>query len=315
MKKDFISIDDLSRKDIIELVDLSKFYKRWYKRGNKRVGGLEGRTIINAFFEPSTRTRSSFEASVKRMGADVINFIADASSLLKDETLEDTVRVLDAMSADALIIRTKVNNLPQRLSPYASASIINAGDGTNEHPSQALLDYFTMMEAFDFDHDRPLTVAIIGDILHSRVANSNILMLLSMRNTVRLVGPNEWLPNRFDGACEYYSNVLEAIQDADVVMTLRVQKERINNIPQDLSKMEMDKNNNMPSFDHEKYNRLYGIKRGMLSKEQLLLHPGPVNHNVELDNDMVYCQNSKILTQVENGVASRSAVLDFLFRG
>lgn len=313
MSKDFVSVEDLSRGNIKELVDLTRYYKRWYNgRGNKKVSGLDGRTIINVFFEPSTRTRMSFELAAKRMRGQVINFIADASSLLKDETLEDTVRVIDAMSADALIIRTKVNDLPRKLSVYTSASIINAGDGTNEHPSQALLDYFTMMESFDFDHNRTLTVAIVGDIAHSRVANSNILMHLGMRNNINLVGPKEWLPDKFKGICNYHTDIKEAIRDADVVMALRVQKERMDNIPSDLSKMN---DLNVMVLDHEKYNKMYGIKRGMLTKEQLLLHPGPVNHGVELDADMVYCQNSRILTQVENGVASRSAILDFLFRG
>lgn len=309
MEKDFVSVECLSKEDIVEIIDLTKFYKRWYTDlGNKKVSGLEGRTIINVFFEPSTRTRMSFELAAKRMRAQVINFIADASSLIKDETLEDTVRVLDAMSADALIIRTKQNHLPHSLCPLTDGSIINAGDGTNEHPTQAMLDYFTMMENFGFNHDRSLSVTIVGDILHSRVARSNILLLLSMGHKVNLVGPSTWLPNEFINVCDYHSDMKEATKNADVVMILRVQKERINNIPPDLQ-------DDQGVFNFVEYNKRYGIKRGMLSKDQLLLHPGPVNHGVEIDTDMVYSQNSRILSQVENGVATRSAILDKIFRG
>ena len=308
MEKDFVSIESLSRREVIEILNHARYYKRWYAGGNKKISGLEGKTIINVFFEPSTRTRMSFELAAKRMRAQVINFIADASSLLKDETLPDTVRVLDAMSADALIIRTKQNFLPHELCPYTKGSIINAGDGTNEHPTQAMLDYFTIMENYDFDHDCPVGVLIVGDISHSRVARSNILLLLSMGHHVFLAGPPEWIPEDLKSICTYDHNLRNAMKNVDVVMTLRVQRERIDNIPESLQDKE-------GKFDFRKYNAEYGIKKGMLNKEQLLLHPGPVNHGVELDGDIVYCQNSRILSQVENGVAVRSAILDALFRG
>ena len=308
LSRGLVSIDQLTQQDAMEISDRAAFYKKRFQLGkDKKVGGLNGLTMINMFLEPSTRTRISFESAAKRMGMLVSNIIADASAMTKGESQVDTIRTLSAMNFDVLVMRTSENNLPYHLSSHMSGAIVNAGDGTNEHPTQALLDYHTMREAGCVGNAK---VTIVGNLAHSRVARSNAKLLVKMEYEVALCGPEPWLPDLQDWGLvdehgkpmvQLYTNLEEAVADAAFVMTLRVQKERFSDTHRGL-------------IDLKEYNEKYGIKNATLKDDQLLLHPGPVNRGVELDDDMVYGKQSLILNQVENGVAVRSAVLEHILR-
>ena len=298
------SVDQLVIDDVNEICDRAAFYKkRFQKRHDKKVGGLNGRTLINIFLEPSTRTRISFESAAKRMGMLVSNMIADASAMTKGESRVDTIKTLDAMNFDVFIMRTSENELPYQLSAHTDAAIINAGDGTNEHPTQALLDYFTIRELNA--RSKINEISIVGNIVHSRVARSNVKLLLKLGFKVNLVGPEHWLPNLNDWGIAGHENLNitthldEVIDSSDVVMTLRVQKERFSDIHRGI-------------MDLKEYHKEYGIKHGMLRDNQFLMHPGPVNRGIEISEDLVYCPQSIILNQVENGVAVRSAILEYV---
>lgn len=301
------TVDQLLEADVCELLEKGKFYKKRFARGqDKKVGGLSGLRMINMFFEPSTRTRISFEAAAKSMGMLVSNIIADASAMSKGETAIDTLLTINAMNFDVIIIRTDKANLPYELSRYSKSAIINAGDGSNEHPTQALLDLFTIDER-GFPIGKGHSVAIVGDLIHSRVAKSNTKLLLAMGYKVILVSPLHWAPDPkewgIDGYDNYIcSNGLDSIKDADVVMTLRIQTERFSDI-------------HRGKIDPTKYNEQYGIKEGTLTKNQVLMHPGPVNRGVEIDESVLYNSQSAILDQVENGVAVRAAILEKILRG
>lgn len=305
IKRGLLSVDQLSQNDVLAITERAKFYKHRFRKGkDKKVGGLNGMTMINMFFEPSTRTRISFEQAAKRMGMLVSNIIADASAMAKGESRIDTIRTLDAMNFDVVVMRTSENELPYQLSTHTDAAIINAGDGTNEHPTQALLDYFTIQD------QKVNTIAIVGNLVHSRVAKSNAKLLHKMGYKVILCGPEQWLPNLKDwGLIEEDNNPMvsmttnldDTVKHAQVVMTLRVQKERFSDIHRGL-------------IDLREYNQKYGIKRDTLKNNQILMHPGPVNRGVEIDEDWVYCSQSVILDQVENGVATRSAILEYILR-
>lgn len=294
--RNILSIEQLSKSDIFHILDTALSFKEISNRPVKKVPTLKGKTIINFFFEPSTRTRLSFEIAAKRMSADTFNIAASTSSAQKGETLIDTARNLEAMNPDIIIIRHGSSGAPGLLSRHIKAGIINAGDGTHEHPSQALLDMMTVR-----DHKKEikgLTVAIIGDIAHSRVAHSNILGFTKMGADVRVAGPATFIPPHVEAlGATVFASVKEAVTDADVVMALRIQKERQDDPL-------------IPSL--REYAQFYGINKSLLQHAKpdvLIMHPGPINRGVEMNPDVADGERSVILEQVTNGVAVRMALL------
>ncbi|MDI6603532.1 MAG: aspartate carbamoyltransferase catalytic subunit [Thermoanaerobacteraceae bacterium] len=297
-RKDILGIRDLSKDELIEILDTAKEMKRIIM-GEKYSEILKGKTVVTIFFEPSTRTRLSFEMAVKYLGAHFGNIEISSSSIIKGESLIDTVRTVEMMKADVIVIRHNMSGTPHFVAKYLNASVINAGDGINEHPTQALLDMMTIREKKL--HFEGLKVAIIGDIIHSRVARSNLWGLKKLGAEVRFAGPSTLLSEDFNklGAKVYY-NVDEAIRDADVVMGLRIQLER-------------QKSGLFPSIDE--YAKYFGInsERMKLAKpDAILMHPGPVNRNVELTSEIANAEYSVIEKQVTNGVAVRMALLKLL---
>jgi len=295
-----LGIKDLTPADISLLLDTAKQFKEVLQRPVKKVPSLRDITIVNLFYENSTRTRISFELAQKRLSADVINFSASGSSVSKGETLLDTVNNILSMKVDMVVMRHSASGAPHFLSKHIPAAIINAGDGINEHPTQALLDAYSMLEVFGTL--KGLRVAIVGDILHSRVAQSNIHLLNKMGAEVVVCGPPTLIPKyieeAFDVRVEY--NVDKALQWCDVANVLRIQLERQNQV--------------LFSSLRE-YSLAYGINRerlDRLNKKITIMHPGPVNRGVELDSDVADSDNSIILQQVENGVAVRMAALYLL---
>lgn len=299
--KDLVSMEQLSEKEIRLILDKAKIFKTISLRNIKKVPALKGKTVINLFFEPSTRTRTSFEIAAKRLSADIINITSAASAVVKGETLLDTAQTLMAMKPDFIIIRHSFSGSALYLSKIVSASVLNAGDGLHEHPTQALLDMYTMREyKKKFEG---LKVAIVGDIAHSRVARSNIIGLTKMKSEVTVVGPKTLVPHGIEkmGVRVSY-DLKEAIQWADVVMMLRIQLERLTE-------------GLFPTI--REYSMLYGLNREhlkLMKRDTIIMHPGPINRNVEISPDVVNDRRCVILNQVENGVAVRMAVL-FLLRG
>jgi aspartate carbamoyltransferase catalytic subunit len=299
--KDLVSMEQLSERDIYLILDTARTFKEISLRRVKKVPALQGKTVINLFFEPSTRTRTSFEVAAKRLSADIINIISTASAVVKGETLMDTAQTLMAMKPDFMIIRHSYSGSAHFLSRIVSASVLNAGDGINEHPTQALLDMYTMRE-----HNKKfegLRVAIVGDIAHSRVARSNIIGLNKLGAKVLLVGPKTLMPYNVEKMnVTVTHNLKEAVAWADVVMMLRIQLERMTE-------------GLFPSI--REYSMLYGLNRDVLKhlkKDAIIMHPGPINRNIEISPDVVNDERCVILNQVENGVAVRMAVL-FLLGG
>ena len=291
-----LGIEQLSTADIFHILDTALSFKEISTRSIKKVPTLKGKTIINFFFEPSTRTRLSFEIAAKRMSADTFNIAASTSSAQKGETLIDTARNLEAMNPDIIILRHGSSGAPALLTRYVKAGIINAGDGTHEHPSQALLDMMTVRE-----HKKTLEglkIAIVGDIAHSRVAHSNILGFTKMGADVHVAGPATFMPPRLDSlGATVCASVKEAVTDADVVMALRIQKERQDDPL-------------IPSL--REYAQFYGINKSILQHAKddvLVMHPGPINRGVEMNPDVADGETSVILEQVTNGVAIRMALL------
>ncbi len=295
-RKDLLSLRDITREEIEGIFNLALSFKEVLKRPIPKVPALRGKTVCNLFFEPSTRTRSSFELAEKRLSADTLNFSASTSALTKGETTLDTLKNIGAMRVDAFVIRHSFAGAPHFLAKNTSASVINAGDGTDEHPTQALLDIFTIKEKKK--KLRGLKVLIIGDILHSRVARSNIYGMIKMGMEVNLCGPPTLLPKEFESlGCRIFYNLDEVLPRADIIMALRVQKER-------------GGKSLIPSF--REYRKIYGITADRLKyikENALIMHPGPVNWGVELDYDVLDLDKNVILDQVENGVAIRMAVL------
>jgi aspartate carbamoyltransferase catalytic subunit len=295
-------IEQLSVEDISHILATARSFREISTRPIKKVPTLRGKTIVNLFFEPSTRTRLSFEIAAKRMSADTFNISASSSSATKGETLVDTARNIQAMNPDVIILRHSSSGAPQLLAKHINASVINAGDGAHEHPSQALLDMMTVI-----DHKgiiEGLKVAIIGDIAHSRVAISDIIGFTRMGAHVYLAGPQTFMPSAIAklGAI-ICSSVQEAVRNADVVMTLRIQLER-------------QKDSLIPSL--REYSRFYGVNRQLmeLAKEDaIVMHPGPINRGVELNPDVADGRRSVILDQVTNGVAVRMALLYLILGG
>lgn len=292
----------MSREDIDFILTTATSFKEISTRSIKKVPILRGKTIINFFFEPSTRTRLSFEIAAKRMSGDTFNISASTSSATKGETLIDTARNLEAMNPDTVIIRHSSSGAPHLLAQNINCSIINAGDGSHEHPSQGLLDIMTVL-----NHKKSiegLNIAIVGDISHSRVAHSDIIGFTKMGANVRLAGPPTLMPVEVEQlGGTVYTDIREAVADADVVMALRIQQERQND----------------PLFPSlREYAIRYGINRELLKlakDDVLVMHPGPINRGVEMSPDVADGVESVILEQVTNGVAVRMALLYLLMGG
>lgn len=294
--KHILGTEYLSREDIQLILDTADSFKEINSREIKKVPTLRGKTIINLFFEASTRTRTSFEIAGKRLSADTVNITASSSSVVKGETLEDTAKNLEAMKPDIIVMRHSASGAPHYLAERVDCSVINAGDGAHEHPSQALLDLLTIRE-----HKgklEGLTVAIIGDITHSRVARSNLYAMKKMGMNVRLAGPGTMMPPGIERlGAEVYNDMREAIRGADVIMMLRIQLER--------------QGKTMLPTTRE-YARLYGLNPTNLQlakPDAIVLHPGPMNRGVEISSYVADGPQNVILNQVENGVAVRMALL------
>jgi len=299
--RDLLAMEDLDRGEIERILETSKRMAEIGSRDIKKVPTLRGRTVINLFFEASTRTRTSFEIAGKRLSADVVNFSPASSSLKKAEGIVDTAMTLDAMDPDVVVVRHGVAGVPKRLADALDAPVINAGDGAHEHPTQALLDLFTVWE--EKGRIDGLSVTIVGDILHSRVARSNLYAFSKLGAEVRLAGPPTMLPRAAEamGAKTFHS-LREALEGADVVMLLRIQNERLEGCY-------------FPSI--REYAATFGLDRQTLryaKDDAIIMHPGPVNRGVEIDHDLADRRPSVILDQVRNGVAVRMAVL-YLFAG
>ena len=300
-RKHLLDIESLSADEIKIVLDTAKAFKAVGERAIKKVPALRGKTVINLFIEPSTRTRISFELAAQRLTADIINFSAEASSFKKGETLKDTARNLEALNADIIIIRHSATGAPHFLSRFLNSCVVNAGDGAHEHPTQALLDTFTILEKKG--RIAGLNVTILGDILYSRVARSNIWALLKLGARVTLCGPSTLVPKVFEQmGCRVTHNVNEAIADADIINLLRIQHER-------------QRKTMFPSLGE--YTSLFGLDKkrlAMTKPDALIMHPGPINRGVEIDSEIADCARSVILEQVTNGLAVRMAVL-FLVNG
>ncbi len=297
--KHLLGIEGLSQADMLQVLDTAKAFFEVSRRPVRKVPTLRGKTIINVFYEASTRTRTSFEIAGKRLSADVINISIATSSVSKGETLKDTCMTLQAMNPDVIVIRHSASGAADYVTAQIDASVVNAGDGMHEHPTQALLDAFTVREAKGTLSG--LTIAICGDIAHSRVARSNIQLWRAFGSNVRIAAPQTLLPSHVDSlGAKVCATADEAIEGADVVMALRIQKERLAGAL-------------LPSM--REYSRMFGIntRRMRLAKpDALLMHPGPMNRGVEVEPDVADGAQSRILDQVEAGVAVRMAVLYLL---
>jgi len=295
-RKHLLDIESLNAGELTAVLDTAREFKAVGERDIKKVPALQGKTVVNFFVEPSTRTRVSFELSAKRLSADIINFSADASSFKKGESLKDTARTLEALNADIIVIRHKAAGAPHFLSRFLNAHVVNAGDGAHEHPTQALLDVFTIREKKG--DIAGLNVTILGDILFSRVARSNIWTLRKLGANVTLCGPSTLVPQVFEQmGCRVTYDLDEALADADVINLLRIQHER-------------QRKTMFPSIGE--YARLFGLNRTRLAKakpDALIMHPGPMNRGVEIESELADGDRAVILEQVTNGIAVRMAVL------
>jgi len=300
-RKHLLDIQSLTAEEIVTVLDTARAFKAVGERAIKKVPALRGKTVVNLFVEPSTRTRISFELAAQRLTADVINFNSEASSLKKGETLKDTARNLEALNADIIVMRHSASGAPHFLARFLRASVVNAGDGAHEHPTQALLDTFTVREKKG--RIAGLNVTILGDILYSRVARSNIWALTKLGASVTLCGPATLVPKVFEQmGCRVTYNVEEAIEGADIINLLRIQHER-------------QRKTMFPSIGE--YTSLFGLTKARLARakpEALIMHPGPINRGVEIDSEIADSSRSVILDQVTNGLAVRMAVL-FLING
>lgn len=297
--KNILGTQDLTKQDLQHILDTAESLKEISTRTIKKVPTLRGKTIINLFFEPSTRTRTSFEIAGKRLSADVINITGSTSSTVKGENLIDTARNIEAMNPDIIVVRHQCSGAPALLSQFVDSAVINAGDGSHEHPSQAILDLLTIRE-----HKgklEGLTVAIVGDINHSRVARSNIKAMQTMGMKVRVVGPPPLIPKEFEQlGVEISHSLTEAIKDVDVIMVLRIQLERQNQ--RLLSSLR----------EYSNYFCLTSEALAGARDDALIIHPGPVNRGVEIALDVMDGPRSLILNQVTNGVAVRMALFYLL---
>ena len=305
-KADLLSVDDLSDDDISNLMQISREMKKILQRDIRKVPTLRGKTLVNAFFEPSTRTRISFEIAGKTLSADVVNFSSNLSSMKKGESVFDTIKTLENLGADFIAIRSPTECLPHFVAKYTSASVINAGDGKNEHPTQALLDLFSILEKFNLEEPKDilgLRITFVGDVLHSRVAHSGVKLFSRLGAKISICSPLTLLPRSWEGKFQifpYISN--DVFENSDVLIFLRIQTERHSGkfIP-----------------DEREYQEFWGLDEEKLKsygkKNFIIMHPGPVRWGVELMPSLVYSEISLIPEQVVNGVAVRMAVLYFLF--
>lgn len=302
MKRDLLGIKQTSEEDLLAILSHAKEMKQIVLSQRKRIPNLSGRTVVTLFYENSTRTRLSFELASKYMGANAANITASGSSVAKGESLTDTAETIDRMGTDILIMRHSMSGAPNLIAPLVKASVVNAGDGMNEHPTQALLDAFTILEKKG--KIEGLKVAIIGDIYHSRVARSNIYLLTRLGAEVSVGGPATLLPVGLEQlGVKVFKSVHEALVDADVVMCLRIQLER-------------QKSGLFPSV--REYNRFFGLDEGRLrfaKPDAIVMHPGPVNRGVEMSTAVIDGAASVIDEQVTNGVAVRMSVMDWLIGG
>src|SRR2546426_11548268 len=300
-RKHLLDIESLSADENTMVLDTTRPFKAVGERAIKKVPALRGKTVVNLFVEPSPRTRISFELAEQRLSADIINFTAEASSLKKGETLKDTARNLEALNADFIVIRHSASGAPHFLSRVLNASVINAGDGAHEHPTQALLDVFTIREKKG--QIAGLNVTILGDILYSRVARSDIWALTKLGAKVTLCCPSTLVPRTFEQmGCRVTHNVEEALRDADIINLLRIQHER-------------QRKTMFPSINE--YTNLFGLNKDRLARTKpdvLIMHPGPINGGGKIDSEIADCGRSVILKQVTKGLAARRAVF-FLVNG
>ncbi|MBN1494049.1 MAG: aspartate carbamoyltransferase catalytic subunit [Candidatus Omnitrophica bacterium] len=302
-RKDLVGLKDLSKEEIELILETAKSFKEISERPVKKVPTLQGKTIVNLFFEPSTRTRSSFELAEKRLSADIMSFSGTStSSIVKGETIKDMARNIEALKIDMIVVRHGASGMPHRLTQFVNAGVVNAGDGINEHPTQALLDMFTLKEKKG--RIEGLKVTFIGDISHSRVARSNIWGLTKLGAHVTVCGPATMLPVEIAKMGVRVTNDLkEAISEADAITLLRIQLER----------------QDEPLFPSlREYANTFQINKDTLKyakPDVLIMHPGPINRNVELADDIADSDNSVILRQVTNGLATRMAVLYLISGG
>ena len=301
--KHLLGIEELEKEEIELILDQAESFKEISERTIKKVPALRGKTVVNLFFEPSTRTRTSFELAAKRLSADTISVASSSSSVLKGETLKDTARNIEAMKVDYIIMRHSRAGAPHMLAKIVSPSVINAGDGSHEHPTQALLDAFTIRQKAG--KIEGLNVSIIGDIAHSRVARSNIWALTKLGANITVCGPKTLIPAMVEkmGVKVTY-DLKEAVKNADVLNILRIQLER-------------QQRGLFPSI--REYAKEYGVNKEVLKKyakkDIIIMHPGPINRGIELSHDVADGPYSVILQQVTNGIAVRMAVLFLLSRG
>ncbi len=302
MKRHLLSIDDVSAEDIVRILDTAESFREVGTRVIKKVPALRGRTVVNLFYENSTRTRISFELAAKRLSADVINFTTSGTSVAKGESLKDTALTLQAMGADAVVIRHSSSGAPHALTRWLHGSVLNAGDGTHEHPTQALLDLYTIRERLG--RFEGIRVGIVGDVLHSRVARSLSFALVKMGAEVTLVGPPTLIPpDAPRWGVQVSHDVDGVLPKLDVCYMLRVQRER-------------QRQQYFPTV--REYAQLFGLTRervGMLPEEALIMHPGPMNRGVEIDSDVADLPQALMEEQVTNGIAVRMSLLYLLLGG
>ncbi|MCL0083642.1 aspartate carbamoyltransferase catalytic subunit [Thermodesulfovibrionales bacterium] len=298
MRKDLVGIKDLSRKEIELILGTSSSFKDVLKRDVKKVPALRGKTAVNLFFEPSTRTRASFELAEKRLSTDVLNLSMPTSSVVKGEVLLDTAKTIDSYGIDFVVIRHSSSGAPHFIARNVSASVINAGDGINEHPTQALLDAFSIVERKG--RLDGLKIAIVGDILHSRVAKSNIYLLSKFDVAIRLIGPPTMIADMADYNVDLFYDMDRGLEDVDIVMMLRIQIER-------------QGKGIFPSI--QEYAKKWGLnmqRLGLAKRDAIVMHPGPMNRGVEISSDVVDSGQSIIFDQVTNGLAVRMTVMYLL---
>jgi aspartate carbamoyltransferase catalytic subunit len=309
VNRHLISAGDLSREDAVLILDTAAELASVADRPIKKLPTLRGRTVVNLFYEDSTRTRTSFEAAAKRLSADVINFSAKGSSVAKGESLKDTALTLEAMGSDAIVVRHPASGAPRRLADWTSGRVINAGDGTHEHPTQALLDAFTIRQRLVGPDQRGkaldgIRVTIVGDVLHSRVARSNVLLLDTLGAEVTVVAPPTLMPWAIETwPCKASYDLDAELRKTDVVMMLRVQQERMSAAF-------------FPTV--REYRRRYGLDTGrmaLLPEHAIVMHPGPMNRGVEIAAEVADSPRSTIVAQVANGVTVRMAVLYLMLGG
>ena len=297
--KDLLGIKDLSKDEIILILDTASGFKDVLRRDIKKVPALRGKTAVNLFFEPSTRTKTSFELAEKRLSLDVVNFAVTTSSVVKGESIIDTALNVQALGAEFMVIRHPSSGVPHLVSKHIHASVINAGDGINEHPTQALLDAFTMKEKMG--RLEGLVVAIVGDVLHSRVAKSDCYLLTKFGAEVRFIGPPTLVPLEMESVgARVFHDMEEGLRDADVVMMLRIQMER------------QDRGFFPSTLEYARYWGLTTERLSLAKKEAIVMHPGPMNRGVEIVSEIADSPRSVILEQVTNGLAVRMAVLYLL---